>query len=94
MNFRLKDIGSSLGTRELGANIRSEVEVALSEGIKISFDFDGVKSISNSFADECFGKLLFNHDIDTIMKSISFSNANVFVKTVIVNSFKQREVLA
>ena len=94
MNIQLLDIGSSLGTRELGAKIRTDLEIAISNGDRVNVDFTGINVISNSFADECFGKLLFKYKLDEIKKNLAFVNANDFVKCVLLNSFKQRTITA
>ena len=90
MVFRLADIASSLGTRQLGAQIREEIECQLSNGGIVSIDFSDMNVISNSFADECFGRLLQKHDISVIKSQISFKNANPFIASVLLNSLRQR----
>jgi len=91
VDIRLSEIGTSLGTRDLGAKIRTDLEIAMSGSVKINVDFTGVNVMSNSFADECFGKLLFRYEIAYIKNKLSFINANSFVKLVLLNSFRQRQ---
>lgn len=56
----------------------------------MSFDFEGVKVISHSFADECFGKLLLSRDLEHIKSLSTFLNANDLVKRTIAVSLKER----
>jgi len=59
MILQLGNIGSHLGARVHGAEVRASIIEALKTGEeKIVFDLSNVKSISNSFADECFAKLV------------------------------------
>ncbi|MBS1585494.1 MAG: STAS-like domain-containing protein [Bacteroidetes bacterium] len=90
MIISLINISSSLGTRQLGAKLRSEIEQMLQKPGRILIDFSGIEVISNSFADECFGKLLLSHDLKLLTKNLVFKNANEFIQTVIKNSFFQR----
>ncbi len=90
MLIHFKDIGSSLGTRQLGAEIRNQIENRFDFSDRIIMDFSGVDVISNSFADECFGKLFLTHNLDFIRNHISFKNTTPFVKAVISKSLNQR----
>ncbi|MBX9450001.1 MAG: STAS-like domain-containing protein [Taibaiella sp.] len=66
MNFQFKEFGLHLGTRVHGACIRQQILDSFSQDNKIIFDFSGVETISNSFADECFAKLILIHPIELI----------------------------
>ncbi len=57
MVIKFKNIGIHLGTRVLGADVRSEIIEAIKTSEKVVFDLTEVETISNSFADECFAKL-------------------------------------
>lgn len=90
MTIHFNKYGDSLGTRQLGAQIRSEIELLLAKNEKLIFDFDGVQLIANSFADECFGKLIFAFEFSILKNKIEFKNANEFNRQVIKNVFRQR----
>jgi len=83
-------IGSHLGTRFAGASIREKIISSFGETDKFVFDFTGVESVSNSFADECFAKLIFNFEMEDIKGKSTFQNASPFIKAVIANAFKER----
>ena len=66
MHIKFLEFGSSLGTMDLGSKIREEIEKSIDRDEKVIFDLKGMEIISNSFADECFAKLLLKFDFDTI----------------------------
>jgi len=57
VTIKLSEFGASLGSRELGLQLRDRAEGALKKGEKVLIDFLGVHVISSGFADELFGKL-------------------------------------
>lgn len=85
-----KEIGAHLGTRIAGASVRKNIVEAFGNTEKIVFDFSEVQTVSNSFADECFAKLIFDFQFDVIKSKTTFSNASPFIKAVIANAFKER----
>lgn len=86
----LRNFGESIGTRVLGEKIRQGVISDLSSGIKVTFDLSGVEVLSNSFADECFGKLLAFFPLSFIKEHTHFANTNDFVRMVILKAIQQR----
>ncbi|MFC4875034.1 STAS-like domain-containing protein [Negadavirga shengliensis] len=90
MRIRFRDIGESLGTRVLGEQIRRQIEASFEKEEFVSFDFEGVSVISHSFADECFGKLLLNRDLEDIKSLSTFLNANDLVRKTIAITLKER----
>lgn len=51
------ELGPVLAGRGLAAGLRERVEGALNAGDSVVLDFEGVESMSPSFADELFAKL-------------------------------------
>lgn len=92
MIIRFADIGSSFGTRSLGNRIREDVLVSLNSNIetRIVFDFEDVEVISNSFADECFGKLIDKIGLEKTRNRTTFRNANDIVTMVIKKAISDR----
>lgn len=90
MHILFSHKGKHLSTRIDGAFFRREIEQAVERGEKVQLDFDGVEVVSNSFADECFAKLVFSFDLPHIKQHTTFINASPFIKAVIANSFKER----
>jgi len=91
MVIQFKNIGIHLGARFHGAEIRGEIVAALKQGDeKVIFDLEGVQSVSNSFADECFAKLMLFFSMDEVKHKTTFVNANSFIRSVIADAFKAR----
>lgn len=90
MVIEFKNIGKHLGTRHSGASVREKIIDALNSGDTVVFDFKEVETVANSFADECFAKLLFLFEFDTIKSHTTFRNASQFIKDVIASSFRNR----
>lgn len=57
MRFRLKDYGEVFSTRSRGAELLAVLEEQAKAASVIEIDFDGVKGLSYSFADEFVGEL-------------------------------------
>ena len=83
-------IGTHLSTRFAGASVREKILLDFDEVEKFVFDFSGVETVSNSFADECFAKLIFTKEMSLIKEKTTFKGANPFIKAVIANAFKER----
>lgn len=82
--IKFKELGKSLGTRSLGAKIRLSILKKIEENDKLFLDFDEVNVVSNSFANECFGKLREAMPNDVFKSKIAFINTNDFIQRVII----------
>jgi hypothetical protein len=83
-NVAMKQWGDFLGTRFLGEEARRTITNALASGESpVVLDFEGVRGVSHSFADECFGLLAADKGIETFKSVFRFSNLNDEIKTVI-----------
>ena len=85
--IRFSEIGSSLGTRDLAAKLREDVLLDIDENDKIIFDFEGVNVITNSFANEYFGKMIERISVEKFRNKFAFINANDFIQRVLISSF-------
>ncbi|MEW6064597.1 MAG: STAS-like domain-containing protein [Bacillota bacterium] len=91
MVFKFGEVGLSLGTRLLGVEIREKLSKAInSSNDVIVLDFDGVAVVSNSFADECLGKLAQQMGINEFKTKTTFRNFNPFIGKVIKNAISNR----
>ncbi|MFT3794830.1 STAS-like domain-containing protein [Flavobacterium sp.] len=79
-------IGSSLGTRDLGAEVRVSIIDKIETNDKVYLDFEGVDIVTNSFADECFSKLRQHVNDEIFKKKVAFLNTNDFVQRVIISA--------
>jgi hypothetical protein len=84
--IKFGDISSSLGTRNLGAKIRETIIQEIKSNDKVYLDFNDVNVVTNSFANECFGKLKKTISNDVFKSKISFLNTNDFVQHVIISA--------
>ncbi|MDI0267802.1 STAS-like domain-containing protein [Clostridioides difficile] len=83
MIIKFLEFGKSLGTRQLGKKIRTDIINSIKKGDKVIFDFNGVSIISNSFADECFGKILEEMDLQTLVNNTEFKDTNDNIRIII-----------
>ena len=83
MIIKFSQYGKSLGTRALGNDIRNRVLNEIRSGKKVIFDFDGVTTINNSFADELLGKLVSTIKFETVREKTEIINANENIKFII-----------
>lgn len=91
MIIRFSEVGESLGTRFSGEMVRKKFEKALAKGESVTFDFEGVKSISHSFADECFAKLLNTWTVTDLKELTTFQNADPLIKKTIAFTMRGRQ---
>jgi len=85
--IKFGDISSSLGTRNLAAKLRDDIILEIDESDKIVFDFEGVDVVSNSFANEYFGKMINIITAEKFKEKFAFVNVNDFIQRVIISSF-------
>ncbi|MFA6170048.1 MAG: STAS-like domain-containing protein [Candidatus Margulisiibacteriota bacterium] len=72
--IKLNSIGLSLGTREIGGELREKALIEIKNGSKIHFNFNGITMISSAFADELFGKLFEALGEDSFKAKIRINN--------------------
>lgn len=89
--FKFKDINEFLGTRQLGAIAREKLlSVMNATDERISLDFEGVKVVSNSFADECLAKLLYEMSFEELKRRTTFVSVDDFARQNIAIAFRRR----
>lgn len=93
MRISMLEFGSSLCTRSSGRLVYNLVINALNEdeSTKIVFDFSGVDSVTNSFADEVFGRLTCELGMDVLRTKTTFINVNMFPAKIIRMAMNNRE---
>ncbi len=94
MILQMNKFGVILGSRSLGFAARNEILNILKQNEQISFDMSGVKIVSNSFADECFGKLLTEMTFDELKNKTNFINSQPFVQDVVISAMRGRMATA
>jgi len=69
------EFGDHLSTREIwGQKVQGRIVSLLEMGYKVRVSFKGMKTVSTSFLDEAFGKLVEVFDLDFLKKNLSFSD--------------------
>lgn len=91
MIVRMSEFGTSLSTRVSGRAAYDSI-MAASHGLSESvlFDFTGVETITNSFADEVFGRIALDLGMDAMRKVTSFSNIAPFWARVVRAAIDRR----
>ena len=90
VTFKFREIGESLGTRQLGARVREQLLPLITTNEKVVFDFEGVDVVSNSFADECLAKLLLFMSFEELKQRTTFVSVNDFARRNIAIAFRRR----
>ncbi len=88
--FKFSEFGENLGTRILGERARDQLLPLIQGYDKVVLDFSGVNVVSNSFADECLGKLLLTMSLDDLKSKTTFVSVNDFAKKNIAVALKRR----
>lgn len=84
--IQFSEIGTSLGTRDLGAKLRVSIQQEIEKNDKVFLDFQGVDVVTNSFANECFGKLREDISTEIFRNKVAFINTNDFIQRVIISA--------
>lgn len=91
MIVRMNEFGRSLTTRAMGRDVYRQINRLLSSSDEtVAFDFLGVDSITNSFADEVFGRLALELGIDELQSRTSFKNISLFWARVVRQAIDAR----
>lgn len=90
VHFNFSRFGTDFGTRDMGAKIRSELLALLNANKRVVLDFTGVNVVSNSFADECIAKLLFDIPLNELKKQITFCGLSQMAERSILVALQRR----
>ena len=91
MVIEMKEFGRSLVSRASGrlAYVGIAQSVASSKEAVV-FDFSGVEIVTNSFADEVFGRLAYEMGMDELKRRTTFRNVPPFWARIIRNAMEAR----
>lgn len=93
MKVMMRKYGGALATRASGRTAYADVihdSNNLSE--RVVFDFDGVSVVTNSFADEIFGRIAYEVGITQMRKVTTFRNVSPIWAAVIRHAIDVRDV--
>ena len=92
MKITMSQFGTSLCTRASGRAAYALINDALnsSAGEKVFFDFSDVFSVTNSFADETFGRLASERGIDFLRQNTTFGEIDKNIALLIRTAMDRR----
>ena len=91
MIVNMSRFGTALSTRASGRGAYAFI-CAETNGfaVPVRFDFSGVDTVSNSFADELFGRMAFELGMDRMKEVTSFVNVRPLAARIIRSSMDAR----
>lgn len=73
-----------LGSRALGATVRQQALIKLQAGGRLTLDWDGVRAVSHSFADEFIGKLAEEIGVEQFRSRVQNRNMSPSIRSILV----------
>ncbi len=90
VEFKFSQFGTNFGSSDMGAKIRQQLRPLLDNDEKVVLDFTGVNVVTNSFADECIAKLLFEMPLDDLKKHTTFRGLNPLAERSVLVALQRR----
>ncbi len=90
VEFKFIEYGTDFGTRDMGKKLREKLLPLIKEGDKVVLDFTGVNVVSNSFADECIAKLLFEMPLEELKRCTTFRGLNPLAERSVLVALRRR----
>ena len=88
MIVKLKEFGTSLGSRVLGKEVSNIINFEKED--EIILDFNGVKMVTSSFADEVVGKNCAGLGLHNFFKNVQIVNASEQIKLILKKAILDR----
>lgn len=88
MIVKLKEFGTSLGSRVLGKKVSNLIDFEKEK--EIILDFDEVKMVTSSFADEVVGKNCARLGLHNFFKNVQIVNASEQIKLILKKAILDR----
>lgn len=88
MIVKLKEFGTSLGSRVLGKEVSNLINFEKEDDIVL--DFDGVNMITSSFADEVVGKNCAKLGLHNFFKKVQIVNTSEQIKLILKKAILDR----
>lgn len=90
MLIQLSKFGKFLSTRDIGKIIKSEITSILDGNNNVIVDFEGISQITQSCADEIFGKLVLEIGLSKFKKCIKIKNTDEVTSVIIKYTISKR----
>lgn len=87
---KLKEFGESLGSRVLGKEVSNMIDFEKED--EIILDFDEVKIVTSSFADEVIGKNCAKLGLHNFFKKVQIINTSEQIKLILKKAIIDRLV--
>jgi len=87
----LKEYGTDLSNRFCGSELRSRVVASAETGIPQIIDFEGVRTLSESFADELFAVIVEELGSDWFRQHLRLVNLTPEIRRTILQTVLDRE---
>lgn len=88
MFVKLKEFGTSLGSRVLGKEVSNMIDFEKEEEIIV--DFQDVKLVTSSFADEVIGKNCATLGLHDFFKKVQIVNSSEQIKLILKKAIMDR----
>ena len=88
MIVKLKEFGTSLGSRVLGKEVSNMIDFEKEE--EIILDFNGIKLVTSSFADEVVGKNCAKLGLHNFFKKVQIVNSSEQIKFILKKAIMDR----
>lgn len=91
MIVNMSRFGTALSTRASGRGAYDFVSSTTDNfSVPVEFDFSGVNTVSNSFADELFGRMAFELGMEKVRSLTSFSGVKPLAARIIRSAMEAR----
>lgn len=88
MIVKLKDFGTSLGSRVLGKEVSNMIDFEKED--EVILDFEDVKMVTSSFADEVIGKNCARLGLHNFFKKVQIINTSEQIKLILKKAIIDR----
>ena len=88
MIVKLKEFGTSLGSRVLGKEVSNMIDFEKED--EIILDFDGIKLVTSSLADEVVGKNCTKLGLHNFFKKVQIVNSSEQIKLILKKAIIDR----
>jgi len=82
--------GTDLSSRHRASELRREIVQRIKSGESVRIDVGGVRTLSDSFADELFAVITVEHGVDWFRDNVSVENATPAIRQTILEAIHER----
>lgn len=91
VNIKISEMSGGTGTRKSAEKVRNMVmNIVNNDKKRINLDFEGINTISSSFADELIGKIIKEKGFVFFTQAFRLTNLTPFLIAIINRSVEQR----